>query len=555
MKLGNNMFKNSATKIGLVRRGVSFLMGLSGLLSIYSSTHLRALPVNNPFVGPNTAWLAQHAIAVGFAFLYLARKIYQGESTAYKISLVLIFMQVVKYCIVSPHPVLFVIYSFTLVTMLLSSRYFDRRSNSQSFIYRFKTVIAAVVVSATIISLYGIITNLREPQIWQNGAYNASRIVMRVTLLEVSDDVQDSIPERLFGQVLTAAGIATYAWVLAGLFLPSIHRRGYADEIERQTMLDIVNLYGINSEDSLKLWPQDKHYWFGSGNKAGIAYKQYKSFVFALSSPVGLESDISKVAEDFKKYCREHGWKLVWLLCNGNANKAYEESGLKTLTIGASAVVDLDKYSEITVRSKYWRWIRNKNSKLELNYDTLTPPHSRSVIEQVQAVSNSWLEREGREERTFALGYFDEDFVRSCVLHVLRDSTGNIVAFTNQLPTYNYCSQATIDMMRCLPEYDGAMAYLLSELLLKLKVDANYSSFDLGFVPLAHTADKLTKKAVLGLSKTLMENFFSARGLRQFKNKFEPEWHDNYIAWDGDLLDLPAIAQSLDKVLKLKINI
>jgi phosphatidylglycerol lysyltransferase len=549
------MFKNSKNlvDIRIVRLGMSLLIGLSGLLSIIGSTHYGHRFAHNSIItGIEPAWLTSHSVAIGFALLYLSRKILQGESTAYKISLVLALLQIVKYMFVVPRLPLVIVYSLILVILLFSSGYFDRKGNPSSFLFRLKNVAVTILVSSVAIGLFGVINNIREPQIWRNGAYSAGRIIMRVSLLEVSDDSQDTFQARIFNQALTTAGVAVYAWVFLGLFLPSLHRKSYAEEHEHRAMLDLLNKYGTSSEDSLKIWPKDKNYWFDSSGSTGVAYKQYKSFVFALDSPVGPSSEKLKVSMDFKNYCRQHGWTLVWLLCDEFDAKTYSKAGLKTLTIGASAVVDLDEYAITTVRSKYWRWIRNKNTKLDLKYDFLMPPHSNITKQQIKEVSSEWMNLEGREERTFALGYYDEDFLSTCTLHVLRHCDGKIVAFANQLPTFNSNLQATIDMMRCMPGYDGAMAFLLSEMLLSLKLNSQFTSFDLGFVPLAHTEEKIGKKAILGLFKTLMENFFSAKGLKQFKNKFEPKWQENFIAWDGDLLDLPLIAKALDKVLKSK---
>jgi phosphatidylglycerol lysyltransferase len=539
--------KHKDVDIGLVRRGMALVLGLVGVLSIVSGAHFgRGFQMHNILVAPGTAWQAQHAVLVGFAFLYLARKVYQGESNAYRISLLLVLLQVIKYSLILPRLMPFLIYAFVLVTLIFSRDYFDRRTSPKSFLYRLRTAAAAIIAAIIVISLFGIVFRYHQPEDWQRSAYSASRIVMRVTLLEVTDHSKEPLSARLFGQALTTAGIAMYAWIVAGLFLPSLHSKRYADAAERAEMLKLIESYGTTSEDSFKLWPEDKHYWFTPKGTAGVAYKQYKGFVIALEAPVGSAQARAHAATSFRNYCRQHGWKLVWLFAN---ETSAENNGLKTLTIGANAVVSLEKFATDTARNKWWRWIRNKNAKLGLVYGQAETPFSEKDLSEIRAINKAWLEGEDHVERTFGLGYYDEAFFGRCVMHVLRDENGVIVAFANQLPNFNGNTQATIDLMRSLPNYDGAISYLLSEILIGLHTAGYYKTFDLGFVPLAQTEETLAKKTALGLSTAFVETFFSARGLRQFKNKFEPTWHDNFLAWDGDWLDVPAIAQALDKVL------
>ncbi len=538
--------------LDFVRRALAIMISISGLASVLSSTRLLhgGMVVHVGF-GPASAWLSQHNIVVGFMLLYLARQIYNGERTAYLLSVILMVSQVFKYAFIEQHFIACAIYATLLIILLSSQEYFLRYSSPRRFVSRIKSVVLALIVSIFIITLLGVVFRLGRPDVWKNSSYSASRVVMRATLLEFNSDGDDPLPARFFGQLLTAAGFAMYAWILAGLFSPALYSRSHADETEREHMHALLNKYGRTSEDSFKLWPMDKKYWFNANDTAGIAYKQYRGLVVALDAPVGTVHACTSAATDFRNYCRQHGWKLVWLFAD---NQSAETNKLKTLKIGANAVVNLEQYATSTIKNKWWRWIRNKNRKLGLVYEQLGAHIDDDTMTQLKEVSDIWMSNNNHNEWTFALGYFDEAFMRKCTLHILRNETGKIVAFANQLPSFNQSTQATIDLMRSMPEYDGAITYLLSEALLNMHNESYFETFDLGFVPLAQEEQKAAKKAVLALTKTLFNAYFSAIGLRQFKNKFEPTWHDNYLAWDGDWLDLPAITQAIDKVLEYKAD-
>lgn len=121
-----------------------------------------------------------------------------------------------------------------------------------------------------------------------------------------------------------------------------------------------------------------------------------------------------------------------------------------------------------------------------------------------------------------------------------------MIAFANEPPIFGG-QQTTVDMIRFIPGTDGAMSVLISHALQQLQSEGIYTYFDLGFVPLANIDSAPAKTITKLLAKR-----FSAEGLSQFKNKFDPHWQRNYLAYDGDVVDLAKGAFSLNKILEYK---
>jgi phosphatidylglycerol lysyltransferase len=169
-------------------------------------------------------------------------------------------------------------------------------------------------------------------------------------------------------------------------------------------------------------------------------------------------------------------------------------------------------------------------------------------VADLHRVSNAWLKRQNHKERGFALGYFDRSYLQQCRLHLLRHN-GRVIAFANELPTYNNLPTATIDLMRFLPDYNHAMPTLLAHTIQQLHEEGAKQKFDLGFVPLASPSGR-GEQLVKVVGQLLISEVVSAQGLEQFKNKFAPEWTDNYIAFDGDWIDLINVTRQLDSLLK-----
>lgn len=538
----------------IIRKTLAYFVAFNGVVSVLTAAHIYRVGrrAGGLLFVNDTAWLVQHSVIVGLVLLFLSRSMARGLALARYIVLSLTALEIIKYAAITPRPMDVLGYGILALVLLFSESLFTRRSSPARFINRLKMGLMVILLTATTVVVLSVGFHTFNIATWKRSTLSTTRIVKRTLLLEISSDADDPLRARLFGQMLSAAGIFLYSWLFLGLFLPSLLPHRSIDTPDERKLIDkLLHKYGTSSEDSLKLWPNDKTYWFGQNKHAAVAYKQSGSVSFALAEPISHPARRLSVIEDFRDYCRAQGSHACWLLVSEKNLATYQKAEHKTLAIGASAVVDVQRFASETVKDKWWRWARNKASKQGLRYECLPAPQSDAVLARLQKISDAWLGIDNHSERTFALGYFDTDFLRGCTMHVLRNEVGEIVAFANQLPSYGAISQTTIDLMRFLPEVDGAMALLLSEAILQTQKEGKYTYFDLGFVPLAHVGQQQTTKTLLALSKKALKPVFSMQGLEQFKNKFEPEWEQNYLAWDGDLLDVPMITTSLQKALTL----
>ncbi|MBC7581877.1 DUF2156 domain-containing protein [Aeromicrobium sp.] len=532
-----------------VRIVMTAFVASNGLLTVMSTVqfnHLEGLAYFNQEIQElfpsNTAWLSQHALISGAILLLLSRNLLRGSKRAHFIALIVGVVQIVRYSSITPLPGPLVAYCIMAIGLILSSDYFRRASSIERFVARLRLALITVAVAVLIITVAGLGFRSDSPSAWQHSAFNATRVVKRALLIEVRTDSTDPLKARLFSQSLTAFGVLFYGWLASSLFLPVLIRQAepYEQQRARKRLIQQLPELSTNSEDYFKVWPHDKYYWT-SRDDAIVAYRTEGNYNIALANPIG--TNLQQAIIGFDEYCHDSGHQAVWLMVPEADIKAYQRGGLESMAIGASAVIDITQFAETTVKSKWWRWARNKAKKSGVEYATWQPPLSDHQLDQLKAISDDWLDANNHTERGFALGYFDANELRQQTIHVLTDE-GSAVTFANQLPTYGTQPQATVDLMRFKTGYNQSMALLLSEVILHLHDDARFTKFDLGFVPLAHSESKSTE-----LVRTILKPVFSAKGLRQFKNKFEPEWQTNYLAYDGTLLDLPLIATKLQKAL------
>jgi len=536
-----------SSSMRLVRRVVGVWVVLGGILALTAA--LPHVHFAHQWIGHGVVWknslLVQHGVVTGVLMLYVARHLLRGERPALWLLLILLMSQIVKYGVLTPQPIGLCVYGLIFVLLVYSRQSFDRNVEPPSWTSRFAdlgVVFAGVAGAALVVIAVVTVTGERAHLVYDIQHVSKPRYH---ALAQDERHVGENAEARLRAVFVALAGslIGVSLWSLLQpkLLVPELSARHGRDR-----MLRLLERHSTSSEDYFKLWPTDKAYFFMPGNAASVAYRVEGGIAFMLADPVAAtEAARAECLRAFMSFARRHGWVVCSLLVTKPSRGFYETSGLRTMHIGSSAVVSVENFATEISKDKWWRWQRNRAARNGWSYEVLVPPQADVVLAEARGVSDAWLSREGRTEQGFALGYFDDSYLRSCRLHVLRSEQGQMIAFANELPTFGHVRQVSVDLIRFMPDQDGAMPSLLLHIIEALAGSAK-QTFDLGFVPLAGIDNELVR-----LTKRLSRHRFSSAGLEQFKNKFRPEWQPNYIAYDGDLLDLARIARNLERLFKV----
>jgi phosphatidylglycerol lysyltransferase len=344
---------------------------------------------------------------------------------------------------------------------------------------------------------------------------------------------------------LTASVYSGYA-----LFRPMLHRFHMVPR-ERAMAREIVQQYARAPLDLFKLWP-DKSYFFSSSQRCVIAYRVSNNTAIALGDPVGPEGEIETTAREFLKMCRENGWTVAFYQTLPDFLPVYGRLRLKTIKIGDDAMVDLPGFS---LQGKSKRELRCKVRQLEamgIHSREFEPPVPDDIIEQLKAVSDQWLRIPGRRERSFALGQFDPDYLRSNPVLAVVNSGGTVLAFINLISVNK--SEITGDLMRRRTDApNGTMDYLFIKLFLYAH-ERGYARVSLGIAPMAGFQKcedaSMEERAIHGLFQKL-DFLFSFRGLYRYKAKFATSWEPRYLVY-GKILELPGTALALRRISEVK---
>jgi len=314
---------------------------------------------------------------------------------------------------------------------------------------------------------------------------------------------------------------------------------------------EIVQRYARTPLDLFKLWP-DKSYFFSPTRRSVIAYRVADNIAIALGDPVGPEGEIGPIVREFVTMCRENGWAVAFYQTLPDFVPLYRGLRLRKLKIGEDAMVDLRRFS---LQGKSKRELRAKLRQFEdMGIHTLDfqPPVPNDIIAQLKTVSEQWLQIPGRRERSFTLGQFDPDYMRSKPVLVVVDSSGTVLAFINLIAVDR--NEITGDLMRRRSDApNGIMDYLFLKLFDYAK-DQGYTRVSLGMAPMTgfRESEEATEeeRAIHGIFKRL--NFiFSFRGLYHYKAKFATSWEPRYLIYEN-FMELPRTAMALRRVSEIR---
>ena len=341
------------------------------------------------------------------------------------------------------------------------------------------------------------------------------------------------------------------AYSLFAVFRPAIYQYATLPQ-EREDARKIAEKYGRSALDFFKHWP-DKSFFFSDSGNCFLAYRVGGNFAVVLGDPVGAEEEIEETVRGFADFCWENDWAHGFHQTLPDFLPVYTRLGYRKLKAGDDAIVDLTAFSLQGKEMKKLRQYLSRFEKMGMTARRVEPPIEDDLLAQAKEVSDEWLQIPGRRERSFSLGAFEREYIRSGPLFIVQDAGGRLLAFVNIVPSYRP-GEATIDLMRYRTEApNGIMDYLFVKLFAHEK-ERGQTRFNLGMAPMAgfqeHEHATHEERAVHFFFQHL--NFlFSFTGLRQYKAKFATHWEPRYVIYRNPL-DLPRLAMALSRISERK---
>ena len=293
----------------------------------------------------------------------------------------------------------------------------------------------------------------------------------------------------------------------------------------------------------------DKSLLFSDDGTAFVMYGvEGRSFV-AMGDPVGSPRHRKELAWQFRALADRHGASTVFYQVRMHNLPLYLDMGLSLLKLGEEGRVPLRDFNLDGGARRRLRRVMRVVEADGGSFEMHRGSEIDAILPQLKVVSDEWLAARGSREKGFSLGFWNERYLRSTSVAVVRRSE-EIVAFANLWEGAER-EEVTVDLMRytsLAPE--GAMEYLFVQMMLWGR-DAGFAHFNLGMAPLSGLENRQLAPIWNRVGALLFkhtENFYNFQGLRGFKQKFDPVWEPRYLASRGGLA-LPRILTNVSALV------
>ncbi len=311
------------------------------------------------------------------------------------------------------------------------------------------------------------------------------------------------------------------------LFLPAPVRDGEtASDEEVAAVLAIAE-----RTDAMLALTGDKRFLFSSAGDAFVMYQVRGRSWIAMADPVGARAAWPDLLWRLRAMADAAQGRLLLYQIGAGTLEIAIEMGLEIVKYGEEAIVDLAAF---TLEGSAMRSLRQTHRRLVrdgVTFDIVPAVEVTTLLPQLRPVSDHWLMAKSQREKGFSLGRFDARYMAQFDCAVAR-MNGRIVAFANVWATADR-SELSVDLMRhddAAPS--GVMDFLFVSLMLWGQANG-YRRFALGLAPLSGIDGRRSAPAwgrIAGLLFRHGEKLYGFRGLRAYKEKFQPLWAPRYIA-------------------------
>jgi phosphatidylglycerol lysyltransferase len=347
---------------------------------------------------------------------------------------------------------------------------------------------------------------------------------------------------------INISGLLTICFLIYTLVSPYLIKP-QATEEELKKASELISKYGNSALDFFKTY-NDKILFFPQNVEAFLAYRISGTFAVVLENPVAAdENSMKECILRFNKYCKLNGLRSIYYRVPKETVGLYKSLGKKALFIGQEGIVNLNTFSLEGGNKKPMRNAVNKVKDRGYKPVFYTAPVKDGILQKLKSVSDEWLHDTGRKEIVFSQGVFNWDELKQQTILTVESPEDKIIAFINIIPDYAK-GEATYDLIRKTKDApNGIMDFILVELFKYLK-DQGFTHVNMGFAPMSgiETPRDFPERS-MKFAYEKIKSFSNYKGLREYKEKFFPDWYNKFMIYehDYDLLQVPSV---LNKIIK-----
>jgi lysylphosphatidylglycerol synthetase-like protein (DUF2156 family) len=527
-------------------RLLGLLTAIGGMLLIFSTLPIirrRFERVTNVFT-PFGVEVASNVIAlgVGFALLYLAGQLVRRRRLAWFVA-VLLFGTSTIVNIMRIHHGYAAVYSVLMVVLLALSREQFTAPGDPPTLFEFIRFLPWYVIGLVTYGLSALYLERSSitPSLTFSGALETT--FLGVFGIDGPYEFSRRGFEWFFPTSLLVIGLGGLAWALVLVFRPIVAKPQEGTSSWHEAT-SILQTYGQDSLDQFAL-RDDKLFFFSSDRRAFIAYTYLGRHALVSGDPIGRPDSCVRVIDEFLDMCVERAWAVAFLAVRESDRQLYLDRGLHTLYLGDEAVVRCQGFS---LEGRRWKSIRQSSGRIARTYRFVWIAESDAgpeLIAQLNEISRRWRGKAPERGFTMTLSQDIEGTNADFRLCIALDENDQPGGFLRVVPIFGDDPGYTLDLMRRDPETPNGMTeFLLTRTMMQLdqmgldRLSMNFAAWGRFFEDdVEYSLPQRFVKLVLNL----LSPFYQIRSLKEFNQRFHPEWIPRCIVYD-DLRSLPRVA-------------
>lgn len=280
----------------------------------------------------------------------------------------------------------------------------------------------------------------------------------------------------------------------------------------------------------------DKHVRISEDGQAFLMFNSYGSTWIVLGDIYGPKASTQPLLESFLEEADRFGRRVVFYQVRDQFIGQVLDYGFKVVKLGEEAHIPLTNFSIEGSNRKELRNALRRGEKEGVSFAVWDPTTVAARIDELHAVSDTWLKAKSAREKGFSLGFFSESYLTrfSCAVVMHGDE---VVAFANLW--LGAFVELSVDLMRYHPTKapKGTMDFLFVSVLLWGKANG-FQTFNLGMAPLAGVEARPWSPLWYRFANLTFkhgEHFYNFKGLREYKEKYHPVWRSRFLVVDPSM--------------------
>jgi lysylphosphatidylglycerol synthetase-like protein (DUF2156 family) len=503
-------------------------LNLASAVTVPIASRLTALGQFTPIEVPEAA--AALGAMCGIGLLLLARGVRRGQRHAWLFANALLLLSVVGNVTKGLDIEEGIIALLVVVFLLVHRDDFTAPANPSSWRRGLGAALLAIAVA---------IVGGTAGVAWRHPKLSLPKIVEAVAARLVgmkTVPLPDSI-DRLVSPALLTVGVVialSFCWLL---FRPAVSPRiSSYRPLSRERARFIVEQFGADSLSYFAL--RDDKEWFGFRDTL-VAYRVHNGIALVSPDPIGPVGQRAEAWGAFREFADEHGWPVAVMGAGADWLPVYRASGMHDLYIGDEAVVDVRRFRLDGKQNKSLRQSVGRVEKAGYRVEFFDParlaPDMEAKLRGLMTES-----RRGDVERGFSmtLGRVFEPDDRGLLLAVALDSEDRPAGFCQYVPA-RAIEGWSLDLMRRSEACDvpnGITELIVAKTIEHLRNEGsvglalNFATFRA--VLASEAGDRLVQRAQKWILERVGDSM-QIESLWTFNEKFQPEWHARYAAYDS----------------------